>query len=128
MTGPRGLERQEFTAKTKGLALKRDMRNGKIYCGNCGIELNPRNGMHFDHRDPDGLGGKPTLENCWILCFTCHDLKTVTEDRPRMSKADRVFKSHMGIKRRKGPPMPGSRASKIKFKIGGGGEDRNKSK
>lgn len=124
MSSLRGLTRREFSAKTKGLRLKHCMRNGAPHCEVCGIELNARTGLHYDHHDPDGLGGEPTLENCRVLCRTCHSIKTISEDQPRMAKADRTFKAYHNIKHRKGPPMPGSRASGIKKRMDGTVERR----
>lgn len=54
----------------------------------------------FDHKIPDGLGGKPTLENCQCACGDCHRRKTHTVDRPIMTKADNQMKSAAGIKRK----------------------------
>jgi hypothetical protein len=94
-------ERQEFTRKTKGQALKRATHNGQPYCECCGMALNPRTGTFYDHIQPDGLGGEPTLENCQVLCRTCHELKTSTEDVPVMAKADRSFRKQFGLSVRK---------------------------
>lgn len=120
MSSPRGLHRKEFSPKTKGLALKRCMVDGVPHCECCGVEITARNGPIFEHVQPDGLDGDNSLANCKVHCKTCADIKTVGDDMPRINKADRVFKAHHGIKRRKGPPMPGSRASGFKRKIGGG--------
>ncbi len=119
MVAPHGHKRREFSQRVKGLALKRCMRDGKPHCENCGTELNARIGTIFEHIVPDGLGGEPTLENCGVWCFTCADIKTVSEDNPRMAKADRVARAHFGIKVSKGPPMPGSKKSGWKRKMNG---------
>jgi hypothetical protein len=119
MSSPRGQKRQEFSAKIKAAALKRCMRNGVPHCESCPVELNARTGIIFEHVTPDGLGGEPTLENCKVHCRTCADIKTITEDNPRMAKADRVFKANHGLKSRKGPPMPGSKKSGFKRKMDG---------
>jgi 5-methylcytosine-specific restriction protein A len=113
--------RQEFDAKTKAAAMKRCMAGGTKpgvpQCETCGIEI--RGTPIFEHDIPDGLGGEPTLENCKVHCGLCADIKTHSEDNPRMAKADRVFKAHHGLKKRKGPPMPGSRASGWKKPMNG---------
>jgi 5-methylcytosine-specific restriction enzyme A len=119
MTSPRGLARQEFSAKTKAAALKRAMRDGVPHCEKCGVKIGPGNGPIFEHLTPAGLGGDNSLGNCGCWCSLCADIKTHTEDNPRMAKADRVFKAHHGIKRRKGPPMPGSKASGLKKRMDG---------
>jgi hypothetical protein len=97
MTGPRNIARQEFSAKTKGLALKRCMKNGKPHCEGCDVELTARTGIKFEHVIPAGLGGDASLENCKVHCDLCADIKTHDEDNPRMAKADRVFKKHHGL-------------------------------
>ena len=51
----------------------------------------------YEHVQPDGLGGEPTLENCKVHCRNCADVKTFKEDNPRMAKADRVLKKTYGI-------------------------------
>lgn len=98
MSSPRGLSRQEFTTRTKGLALKRCMRDGVPHCEGCGIEINARTGPIFEHDAPAMLGGDNSLENCKVHCKSCASIKTASEDVPRMAKADRVFKAHHGIK------------------------------
>lgn len=98
MTSPRGLDRKEFSAKTKGLALKRAMKDGVPHCEGCDVKITAATGLVFEHVIPAGLGGDNSLENCKVHCKTCADIKTETEDRPRMAKADRVFKKHHGLK------------------------------
>jgi hypothetical protein len=124
----RGNQRKEFSAKVKAAALRRCMLGGSKpgvpQCEGCGVDLSPRTGTIFEHVTADGLGGEPTLENCKVHCFTCAEIKTLTEDNPRMAKADRVFKAQHGLKRRKGPPMPGSKASGIRKRMNGKVEQR----
>jgi 5-methylcytosine-specific restriction endonuclease McrA len=55
----------------------------------------------YDHITPDGLGGEPTLDNCQVLCASCHRTKTHEEDRPVMTRADNQKKSHAGVRRSK---------------------------
>lgn len=129
MTDMRGRKRTDFPDSVKKAAFRRCCQTcavdgvenipGVPQCENCGIALNARTGIIYEHRQPDGLGGPPTLDNCGVFCATCADIKTVSEDMPRINKADRVFKAHHGQKRRKGPPMPGSRASGFKRTIDG---------
>lgn len=82
------MSRREFSITVRKLAAKR--ANGR--CEGCGVGL-PVGGFHYDHDTPDGLGGEPTLENCRVLCLTCHRIKTHEQDNPRMQKADRQRKS-----------------------------------
>jgi hypothetical protein len=119
----RGDKRTEFPQSVKKAAFARCCKNGTKpgvpQCENCGIELNRRTGTIYEHLDPDGLGGKPTFENCGVWCFTCSDIKTHTEDNPRMAKADRVARKHYGLHKPKGRPMPGSKASGWKKPMNG---------
>jgi hypothetical protein len=96
----RGFERREFPLSVRKLAFKRCCRDGKPYCESCPVELRAGN-IIYEHVDPDGLGGDPTLENCKVHCKSCADVKTFTEDNPRMQKADRVLKKNFGLQARK---------------------------
>ena len=106
--------RKEFPRRVKALAFKRCCDAAGIpHCQGCGIIITAGN-LFFDHIQPDGLGGEPILENCQILCKTCHGSKTLGEDNPIMQKADRVMKKTYGIASRRGRPIPGSKASGLK--------------
>lgn len=94
----RGQTRREFPQSVRKLAFARCCRNGQPYCEGCGCEINARTGMIYEHVIPDGLGGEPTLENCKVHCKTCADVKTFTQDNPRMAKADRVLKKNFGLR------------------------------
>lgn len=119
----RGQERTEFPQSVRKAAFRRCCRNGMPHCETCGIELRSGN-IIYEHVDPDGLGGEPTIENCKVHCRNCAKTKTVTEDNPRMAKADRVLKKAFGLKARVSRPMPGSRASGLKKKMNGTVERR----
>lgn len=80
--------RREFSKTVRVQAAAR----AKGHCETCGLKL-PVGGFHYDHDTPDGLGGEPTLENCRVLCLTCHRIKTHEHDNPRMQKADAQRKS-----------------------------------
>jgi hypothetical protein len=97
----RGEQRTEFPQSVRKLAFKRCCLNGTIpgvpQCENCGIELRSGN-IIYEHVQPDGLGGEPTLENCKVFCLKlCATKKTVEEDNPRMAKADAVLKKSFGL-------------------------------
>ena len=85
------MSRQEFGAKVRKAAWARC----KGRCEACAATLK---GKHFDHIMPDGLGGKPILENCQVLCLPCHNDKTVKHDRPIMQKADNQRQAAQGLK------------------------------
>jgi hypothetical protein len=103
MSSLRGLARTEFPLAVRKLAFRRCCRNGVPHCETCGIELSKRTGTIYEHVIPDGLGGEPTIENCKVHCKTCADVKTHTEDNPRMAKADRVLKKTYGMTPKKQP-------------------------
>lgn len=104
MTSLRGHERREFPQSVRKKAFQRCCLQGTIpgvpQCeGECGgVVLSKRTGTIYEHIIPDGLGGEPTLENCKVHCKTCADVKTFTEDNPRMAKADRVLKKNFGLR------------------------------
>lgn len=98
MASLRGLERREFPLKVRKQAFARCCKpDGIPKCETCGSALSKRTGTIYEHVQPDGLGGEPTLENCKVHCRTCADTKTFTEDNPRMQKADRVLKKEYGL-------------------------------
>jgi 5-methylcytosine-specific restriction enzyme A len=87
------MKRDEFSAKTKDQAHTRS----KGFCENkrCGLPLVIGH-IHYDHILPCALGGKATLANCQVLCAACHAEKTGKDDVPRIRKADRQRKAHIG--------------------------------
>lgn len=96
----RGEQRREFSQKIRKAAFARCCRNGIPYCESCPAQVGPGN-IIFEHVTPAGLGGEPTLENCKVHCKLCADVKTFTEDNPRMQKADRVLKKNYGLQAKK---------------------------
>lgn len=107
MSKLRGQPRTEFPQKVRKLAFARCCRNGTIpgvpQCERpgCGEILRSGN-IEYEHLDPDGLGGEPTLENCGVWCAVpCSSKKTHEEDLPRMRKADRVLKRAYGLGKRR---------------------------
>lgn len=104
--------RTEFSAKVKAAAALR--ANG--HCDECTRRLMTGD-FHYDHRIPDALGGEATLENCAVLCRSCHSLKTATEDVPRIAKANRNYRKSRGI--RKESKFACARSSKWKKKVNG---------
>lgn len=89
------MSRREFSKPVKRDAFLR--ANGFCEGENCGAKLHIAR-FHYDHDIPDGLGGEPTLENCKVLCFACHGVKTRTKDVPAIAKAKRIQDRHLGIK------------------------------
>lgn len=84
--------RKEFARKTK--------RDAFLRCGGgcerCGAKLSPGK-YQYDHDNPDGLTGEPSLENCVVLCRPCHAAKT-KQDVTQIAKAKRRQDAHWGIK------------------------------
>lgn len=109
-----------FSPKTQEQALARseDMceAEGALYglvAGvRCGANLRGRR-REFDHILAHSNGGDNSLENCAVVCGTCHDFKSHKLDTPRAAKTVRQRRKAKGIKRQS-QPMPGSRASKFK--------------
>ena len=103
--------RQEFSPKIKVAAFKRawgrcEGCSGQLYTGK----------FHYDHVNPDGLTGEPTLENCAVLCVACHSTKT-KDDVSNIAKAKRRERRHLGAD--KPATMPGSRNSQWKKRMDG---------
>ncbi len=116
----RGEKRTEFPQAIKKAAFARSCKPDgipKCEAPGCGKVIRAGH-LIFEHVQPDGLGGEPTMANIAVYCDVCADRKTFEEDNPRMAKADRVLKTTFGMKR-KGRPMPGSKASGFKKKMSG---------
>jgi len=86
--------RREFPKQVKRDAFLR--ANG--FCEGCPAKLSVGK-FHYDHDIADGLGGEPTLNNCKVLCHTCHGVKTRSHDIPMIAKTKRISDRAKGIKR-----------------------------
>lgn len=108
--------RQEFPVSVRKAALARCAG----HCEDCGRELTggPKDSPQYDHDIPDGLGGKPTLDNCVVRCPPCHLVKTTTRDVPAIAKAKRIEAKRLGLRAAKAV-IPGGRGSKFKRLISG---------
>lgn len=87
------MSRREFSGKVMAAAALR--ANGK--CESCTRKLLTGD-YHYDHVIPDAMGGEPTLDNCAVLCKSCHSIKTRTADVPQIAKAKRRERKRFGIK------------------------------
>lgn len=105
------VSRIEFDKPTKAAALAR--ANGK--CAGCDASLT-LNKYHYDHIIAANKGGDASLENCQLLCWACHKVKT-RQDVADIAKAKRLELRHNGIKRES--RFAGSRSSGFKRKISG---------
>jgi 5-methylcytosine-specific restriction protein A len=93
------VKRDEFTAKTKEQAYERSQ--GRCENRLCGLPLQIGK-IHYDHIIPCRLGGTSEIKNCQVLCLACHQEKTGKEDIPRIAKARRQHRRHIGAVEPKG--------------------------
>lgn len=100
--------RREFSPKVMVAAYERS--KGK--CEACGADLRPGR-IQYDHVLPCAFGGSPTLENCAVLCSSCHGRKTATQDVPAIAKVKRIRAKHIGAR------PPSRWRSKWKRKVSG---------
>jgi|SRR5581483_812658 len=89
------MSRQEFPRAVKVAVVKRATRDGVVYCEKCGA-LAKR--WRIDHRIADSHGGKPTLENAWLLAECCYPEKDA-KDTTIAAKLKRVEAAHIGAVR-----------------------------
>lgn len=88
------MARKEFSKKTKRDAFVRAA--GHCEGEGCGAKLTLGK-FAYDHVDPDGLTGEPTLENCQVLCTPCH-LEKTRDDVAKIARAKRREDAHRGIR------------------------------
>lgn len=89
------MARKEFSKSVKVQATKRATRDGVTYCEGCGL---PAKKWHYDHDNPDGLTGEPTLANCKLLCIPCHGVKT-KQDVAKIARAKRREAVALGVRK-----------------------------
>jgi len=99
------MARREFSAKVRALAFER----AGGHCEGCTARLTVGK-FAYDHVVPDALGGEPVLTNCEVLCTNCHGAKTHKGDVPRIAKAVRTNRKHIGAR-----PRPKHRWPKRSF-------------
>lgn len=97
MVSLRGHERQEFPATVKRKAFRRSCgKAGYPHCEGCGKPL--RSGdVRYEHVQADGLGGKPTADNCKVYGIRCCAAPKDKDDNARMAKADAVLRANYGL-------------------------------
>lgn len=123
--------RREFPTSVRREALRRSGGLCEATGGRYGLEPGARcsaplgYGFEYDHELPDWYGGEPTLENCVVVCRTCHKHATHRVDAPKMAKARRSHAKHLGARAPSRNPLPGSRASKWRRKMDGTVERRD---
>lgn len=87
-------------------------------CHICTGKIWPDQKWIVEHPKARGLQGSDDIREMKPAHVDCHKPKTA-EEIAIMRKADRMGKSLRGIKRRKGPPMAGTRASGIRKRMNG---------
>jgi len=92
------MARAEFPKSVKVAVIKRATINGVVICEECQSLAKT---WDIDHIDPDGLTGKPTLENARLLCKPCHAEKTKA-DVANIAKAKRREAKHVGADKPEG--------------------------
>ena len=98
MTSLRGHDRHEFPQPVRKAAFRRACKPDgipKCEAPGCGKQIRAGH-LRYEHLDPDGLGGTPTIENCGVWCDVCAVAKDRI-DNPRMAKADSVLKKTYGL-------------------------------
>lgn len=92
-----------------------DMQRERIFLANGGVchlcERKVRVGEPWDvsHDRPLALLGEDGGDNLKVAHRACHRVHTATEDAPRIAKAKRQSRKHIGIKKHSGfrKPPPG---------------------
>lgn len=119
------MPRKEFTKPTKRDAIKRSGGLCEAIGEWYGLEVGQRcnaplsYGVEFDHIDLDANSKDNSLSNCAAVCKRCHSHKTRHRDIPLAAKTLRQQDKANGIKKAKGRPMPGTRASGIRKRMDG---------
>lgn len=98
-----------------------DRCDGK--CAECGVRIGGSVRAAFDHVVALVNGGENRETNLQLLCLPCHSQKT-RSDVAEKAATYRKRLTHLGIKPRKGHPMPGSKASGIRKRMNGTVERR----
>ena len=79
----------------------------------CGLPLGIGN-TFYEHVNPDGNDGPPTLDNCAVLTKTCWKYKTDSYDKRLVAKTRRVGDIARNIRATVYRSLPGTKASGIK--------------
>lgn len=79
---------------------------------------------HLDHKTPLRDGGEHRETNLSPALAGPHRSKTAKEATDR-AKVDRIAAKHIGIRKPKGRPMPGTKASGIRIRMDGTTERRD---
>jgi hypothetical protein len=86
------MPRKEFPKSVKVAVIKRATQGNIIICEQCGAIAKR---FQIDHIDPDGLTGKPVIENAQLLCEPCYTDKNA-KDTSNIAKAKRREAKYLG--------------------------------
>ena len=92
-------------------------------CHSCGRKINAGEGWTLEHLQALINGGQNRERNLGVTCDWCLPEKNA-EDVAVKKKNASVRKKHVGAEKKTSRPLPGSRDSGWKAKIGGGWERR----
>jgi 5-methylcytosine-specific restriction protein A len=120
-TVPEWIGKNDDEAVPQRVRLRVFLKAGGVCC-ECGVKIVGRRWV-CDHRTALINGGENRERNLGPIHEACDKTKTAA-DVAEKKITNRVRAKHLGLKKRKGRPMPGSRDSGIKMKIGGGWERR----
>lgn len=59
---------------------------GSFCDGNFYTKVNRSSNLEVDHRHALHIGGDNDIQNLWLLCRDCHQLKTSTEQSQRLKR------------------------------------------
>ncbi|MBG6211729.1 hypothetical protein IWQ49_006420 [Labrenzia sp. EL_126] len=121
------MTRREFTRNQKEQIIERSRRNGQICCERCELVLGHKP-FEIDHIIPEALRPEADKQKSLTIaegqllgkacCHRGEDGKT-NKDVKQIAKGKRQYNGHNGIKKRKGRPLPGTRASGIRKRMDG---------
>ena len=114
------------TTRRRPMSATRQLRIWEAHKGRCylcGRKIVAGEAWEVEHMRALGLGGTDTDDNCAPAHKACHASKT-RDDAARIAKAKRQKARHLGIKTRKGRPMPGTKASGLRKRMDGKVERR----
>jgi 5-methylcytosine-specific restriction enzyme A len=124
------MSRQEFNKPTKRAALKRAEGRCEAVGAMYGLATDTRcsaslaHGVNFDHVILEANSHDNCLDNCAAVCIPCHRYKTAKHDIPLAAKTVAQRDKANGIRSRRGPPLPGTKASGLRRRMDGTVERR----
>jgi 5-methylcytosine-specific restriction endonuclease McrA len=92
-------KRKEFPKSVKVAVIKRATRESIVFCEKCGALAKK---FQIDHVNPDGLTGKPVIENAMLICEPCF-LEKNAIDAANIARAKRVEAKDLGATNKSQP-------------------------